>query len=67
MRKQLPLLCGTVRVPDGLGPNFREETLRPRGDAAVCPRPCNHAHAAAPEFIDDAIVGDGLADERVGA
>jgi len=26
----------------------------------------NHAHAAAPELLDDTIVGDGLSDQRVG-
>ena len=52
--------------PAGPAPVHPARTLRRQSDQARCPRPCRPPHAAAAEFLDDAVVRDDLTDHAQG-
>ena len=66
MQKRLGFAFETARACGSAG-NFLRQELQ--GNKAVQPGVLglvDHTHTAAAEFLDDAVVRNGLADERVG-
>ena len=58
--------AGNAPEPAGPELRLRQELERDKAAEPSVLGLVNHTHAAATEFLDDAVVGDGFANHRVG-